>query len=105
MGGDGVPGGETQSAARLAVTSPHRLPKPNGRRLSGNGAHLLPSFVVRCGTNSAPVCIARRSRQGGRSLVAVGQRRACLRRVDLDDVIAHRPEQFDQLILLRLSDI
>jgi|SRR5580693_3713306 hypothetical protein len=46
-----------------------------------------------------------RSRQGGRSLVAVRKRRPGLRRFDLDNVIAHRPQQADQLVLLRPRDM
>jgi hypothetical protein len=38
---------------------------------------------------------ASRSPQRGRGLVAVRKRRSRLRRLDLDDVIAHRPEQVD----------
>src|SRR5215831_3976452 len=45
------------------------------------------------------------SRQRGRSLVTVGKRRPRLRRLDLDDVTAHRQEQLDQLLLLRLRDV
>src|SRR6266480_7903486 len=46
-----------------------------------------------------------RLRQRGRSLVAVGKRRPRLRRLDLDDVTAHRHDQIDQLVLLRLRDV
>lgn len=45
-----------------------------------------------------------RSRQRRRSLVTAGKRRPRLRRLDLDDVPAHRQEQLDQFVLLWLSD-
>jgi hypothetical protein len=43
--------------------------------------------------------------QGERGLVAVRKRRPGLRRLDLDDVIAHRHDQGDQFVLIRPGNV
>src|SRR6266545_824196 len=43
--------------------------------------------------------------QSGCSLVGLGERRPGLRRLDLDDLVAHRSEQAEQLLLLRRRNV
>src|SRR5580693_613910 len=80
--------------ARGRSVSRNRLP-PGGIWAGVDSGHGRRLMVSRPG----------RSRQGGRSLVAVRKRRPRLRRLDLDDVIAHRPQQAGQLVLLCLRDM
>src|SRR5580693_3843039 len=80
--------------ARGRSVSRNRLP-PGGIWAGVDSGHGRRLMVSRPG----------RSRQGGRSLVAVRKRRPRLRRFDLDDVIAHRPQQVDQLVLFCLRDM
>jgi hypothetical protein len=72
----------------------------SGSRAAGT----RPACSGRCQLAAAHDRRPRRSHQEGRSLVTVRKRRPRLRRLDLDDVIAHRPEQTGQLVLLRLGD-
>ena len=48
--------------------------------------------------------VARASRKRRRRFICLGQRRSGLRRLDLDDVAVQRPEQAEQLLLLRFGN-